>query len=146
MKWSLISTRLAGQQAVTQAKANVAQAQLDLLEEQTQGEQAKSGMATFGFVWWAWLSISITWATTGTSNSGSRERQTWIGKRLSKTSEKNNLSSPLIRWSWAVMFSRGGHGFKTGAQIATLYSVDEVEVSVPLFWNQWLSLPNSDNT
>ncbi len=30
------------QQAVTQAKANVAQAQLDLLEEQRQGEQAKS--------------------------------------------------------------------------------------------------------
>ncbi|MEZ8056431.1 efflux RND transporter periplasmic adaptor subunit [Vibrio splendidus] len=132
------------QQAVTQAKANVAQAQLDLLEEQRQGEQAKS----------EWLRSGLS----GEPDSPLVLRKPQLAQvtaalenaklelvKAQQDLEKTTLVAPFD----SLVVSRDvqpGSYAQTGTQIATLYSIDEVEVSVPLSESQWLSLPNSENT
>ncbi|MEZ8879374.1 efflux RND transporter periplasmic adaptor subunit [Vibrio lentus] len=129
------------QQAVTQAKANVAQDQLDLLEEQRQGEQAKS-----------------EWQRSGEPDSPLVLREPQLAQvtaalenaklelvKAQQDLEKTTLVAPFD----SLVVSRDVQPrsyAQTGAQIATLYSIDEVEVSVPLSESQWLSLPNSDNS
>ncbi|WP_210442485.1 efflux RND transporter periplasmic adaptor subunit [Vibrio crassostreae] len=132
------------QQAVTQAKANVAQAQLDLLEEQRQGEQAKSEWQRSGLSGEPDSPLVLREPQLAQVTAALENAKLELVK-AEQDLEKTTLVAPFD----SLIVSRDvqpGSYAQTGAQIATLYSVDEVEVSVPLSESQWLSLPNSDNT
>ncbi|ROO69051.1 efflux RND transporter periplasmic adaptor subunit [Vibrio crassostreae] len=132
------------QQAVTQAKANVAQAQLDLLEEQRQGEQAKSEWQRSGLSGEPDSPLVLREPQLAQVTAALENAKLELVK-AEQDLEKTTLVAPFD----SLVVSRDvqpGSYAQTGAQIATLYSVDEVEVSGPLSESQWLSLPNSDNT
>ncbi|MCF7485208.1 efflux RND transporter periplasmic adaptor subunit [Vibrio sp. A2-1] len=132
------------QQAVTQAKANVAQAQLDLLEEQRQGEQAKSEWQRSGLSGEPDSPLVLREPQLAQVTAALENAKLELVK-AQQDLEKTTLVAPFD----SLVVSRDvqpGSYAQTGAQIATLYSVDEVEVSVPLSESQWLSLPNSDNS
>ncbi|WGS62517.1 efflux RND transporter periplasmic adaptor subunit [Vibrio lentus] len=132
------------QQAITQAKANVAQAQLDLLEEQRQGEQAKSEWQRSGLSGEPDSPLVLREPQLAQVTAALENAKLELVK-AQQDLEKTTLVAPFD----SLVVSRDvqpGSYAQTGAQIATLYSIDEVEVSVPLSENQWLSLPNSDNT
>lgn len=132
------------QQAVTQAKANVAQAQLDLLEEQRQGEQAKSEWQRSGLSGEPDSPLVLREPQLAQVTAALENAKLELVK-AQQDLEKTTLVAPFD----SLVVSRDvqpGSYAQTGAQIATLYSIDEVEVYVPLSENQWLSLPNSDNT
>ncbi|MFS1860037.1 efflux RND transporter periplasmic adaptor subunit [Vibrio lentus] len=132
------------QQAVTQAKANVAQAQLDLLEEQRQGEQAKSEWQRSGLSGEPDSPLVLREPQLAQVTAALENAKLELVK-AQQDLEKTTLVAPFD----SLVVSRDvqpGSYAQTGAQIATLYSIDEVEVSVPLSESQWQSLPNSDNT
>ncbi|MFS1948270.1 efflux RND transporter periplasmic adaptor subunit [Vibrio lentus] len=132
------------QQAVTQAKANVAQAQLDLLEEQRQGEQAKSEWQRSGLSGEPDSPLVLREPQLAQVTAALENAKLELVK-AQQDLEKTTLVAPFD----SLVVSRDvqpGSYAQTGAQIATLYSIDEVEVSVPLSESQWLSLPNSDNS
>ena len=132
------------QQAVTQANANVAQAQLDLLEEQRQGEQAKSEWQRSGLSGEPDSPLVLREPQLAQVTAALENAKLELVK-AQQDLEKTTLVAPFD----SLVVSRDvqpGSYAQTGAQIATLYSIDEVEVSVPLSEKQWLSLPNSDNT
>ncbi|MFM2643935.1 efflux RND transporter periplasmic adaptor subunit [Vibrio chagasii] len=132
------------QQAVTQAKANVAQAQLDLLEEQRQGEQAKSEWQRSGLSGEPDSPLVLREPQLAQVTAALKNAKLELVK-AEQDLEKTTLVAPFD----SLVVSRDvqpGSYAQTGAQIATLYSIDEVEVSVPLSESQWLSLPSSDNT
>ncbi|MFA0057210.1 efflux RND transporter periplasmic adaptor subunit [Vibrio echinoideorum] len=132
------------QQAVTQAKANVAQAQLDLLEEQRQGEQAKSEWQRSGLSGEPDSPLVLREPQLVQVTAALENAKLELVK-AEQDLEKTTLVAPFD----SLVVSRDvqpGSYAQTGSQIATLYSIDEIEVSVPLSESQWLSLPNSDNT
>ncbi|WP_261886455.1 efflux RND transporter periplasmic adaptor subunit [Vibrio pomeroyi] len=132
------------QQAVTQAKANVAQAQLDLLEEQRQGEQAKSEWQRSGLSGEPDSPLVLREPQLAQVTAALENAKLELVK-AEQDLEKTTLVAPFD----SLVVSRDvqpGSYAQTGAQIATLYSIDEVEVSVPLSESQWLSLPSSDNS
>ncbi|MEZ9717928.1 efflux RND transporter periplasmic adaptor subunit [Vibrio cyclitrophicus] len=132
------------QQAVTEAKANVAQAQLDLLEEQREGEQAKSEWKRSGLSGEPDSPLVLREPQLAQVTAALENAKLELAK-AEQDLEKTTLVAPFD----SLVVSRDvqpGSYAQTGTQIATLYSIDEVEVSVPLSENQWLSLPNSDNS
>ncbi|WP_375748363.1 efflux RND transporter periplasmic adaptor subunit [Vibrio sp. HN007] len=131
------------QQAVTQAKASVAQAKLDYLEEQRQGEQAK-----------------LEWQRSGLSGEPDsplvlREPQLANAKATLENAQQElkkaqrDLSNSIIKAPFdALVITRDiqpGSYVQAGSQVATLYSIDSVEVEIPLSEEQWSSLPVFDN-
>ncbi|MEZ8636140.1 efflux RND transporter periplasmic adaptor subunit [Vibrio cyclitrophicus] len=132
------------QQAVTEAKANVAQAQLDLLEEQREGEQAKSEWKRSGLSGEPDSPLVLREPQLAQVTAALENAKLELAK-AEQDLEKTTLVAPFD----SLVVSRDvqpGSYAQTGTQIATLYSIDEVEVSVPLSESQWLSLPNSDNS
>ncbi|MEZ8336665.1 efflux RND transporter periplasmic adaptor subunit [Vibrio cyclitrophicus] len=132
------------QQAVTEAKANVAQAQLDLLEEQREGEQAKSEWKRSGLSGEPDSPLVLREPQLEQVTAALENAKLELAK-AEQDLEKTTLVAPFD----SLVVSRDvqpGSYAQTGTQIATLYSIDEVEVSVPLSESQWLSLPNSDNS
>lgn len=127
-------------QALTEAKANLTSAQLDVLEEERQGEQAK-----------------IEWQRSGLSGEPDsplvlREPQLEQVKAAYENAKQavaeaqydlnnTNIYAPFD----ALVVSRDiqlGSYLQEGSQIATLYSTDVAEVSIPLSETQWSNLPN----
>lgn len=132
------------QQAVTEAKANVAQAQLDLLEEQREGEQAKSEWKRSGLSGEPDSPLVLREPQLAQVTAALENAKLELAK-AEQDLEKTTLVAPFD----SLVVSRDvqpGSYAQTGTQIATLYSIDEVEVSVPLSESQWLSLPSSDNS
>ncbi|URM15490.1 efflux RND transporter periplasmic adaptor subunit [Vibrio splendidus] len=118
------------QQAVTQAKANVAQAQSEWQRSGLSGEPDSPLVLR---------EPQLAQVTAALENAKLEL------VKAEQDLEKTTLVAPFD----SLVVSRDvqpGSYAQTGAQIATLYSVDEVEVSVPLSESQWLSLPNSDNS
>lgn len=126
------------QQAVASAEADVAAAKLAYLEEQREGEQAKS-----------------EWQRSGLSGEPSstlvlREPQLESAKAAldnaekALTAAKKDLEDTRIRAPFdALIVARSiqpGSYVSTGDSIATLYSVDRVEVELALSEQQWLTL------
>ncbi len=133
--------QVAYQQAVTQAEADVASARLALLEEQRQGEQAKS-----------------EWERSGLTGEPSsplvlREPQlasaqaTLVNAQQALEKAKSDLESTEITAPFdALIIEREiqpGSYLTAGSTIATLYSIDRVEVEIPLSEQQWSTLPNT---
>jgi len=131
------------QQAVTLAKANLAQAQLNLLEEQRQGEQAKSEWKRSGLAGEPDSPLVLRTPQLAQVKAA-LENAEFDLKKAQQDLEKTQVTAPFD----ALVVTRDvqpGSYVQSGTQVATLYSIDEVEVLVPLSENQWSSLPSFDN-
>lgn len=131
------------QQALTQAQVYVAQAELNLLEEQRQGEQAK----------YEWLHSGLkgnpdsplvlrTPQLTQVKAALKNAKQEF--KKAQQDLDKTRIKAPFD----ALVVTRDvqpGSYVQVGTQVATLYSIDVVEIKVPLSEKQWNILPYLDN-
>lgn len=131
-------------QAVALAKSNLAQAELDLLEEQRTGEQAL-----------------IEWKRSGVSGEPSsplvlRKPQLAAQKavvenaRYSLQKARQDLQKTVLRAPFdALVVERNiqpGSYLQAGSTVAELYSTDRVEVEIPLSAQQWQNLPRLSNS
>jgi RND family efflux transporter MFP subunit len=131
------------QQALTLAQANVAQAELDLLEEQRQGEQAKS----------EWLRSGVTGEPASPlvlrTPQLAQITAALANARLALKKAQQDVNYTHVKAPFdALVVSRDiqpGSYVQAGTQLATLYSVAEVEVKVPLSEQQWQNLPELTN-
>lgn len=131
------------QQAVTLAKANVAQAQLNYLEEQRQGEQAKSEWKRSG------LSGEPDSPLVLREPQMAQVQAALDNAKLELIKAQKDLENTHIKAPFdALVVSRNLHPgsyLQTGGEIATLYSISEVEIEIPLSESQWNALPNMGN-
>ena len=131
------------QQAVAQAKSDLADAQLELLEEQRTGEQAR-----------------LEWQRSGMKGDPSsplvlREPQLAAAKaavenaKYSLKKAEEDLQKTVIKAPFdALVVDRDiqpGSYVQTGGTLATLYSTAKVEIEIPLSAKQWDSLPDMSN-
>ncbi|MDG3085776.1 efflux RND transporter periplasmic adaptor subunit [Vibrio hannami] len=131
------------QQAVAQAKASVAQAKLDYLEEQRQGEQAKLEWQRSGLSGEPDSPLVLRKPQLENTKATLENAQQELKKAL------QDLSNTVIKAPFdALVVTRDvqpGSYVQAGTQVATLYSIDSVEVEIPLSDEQWSSLPVFDN-
>jgi RND family efflux transporter MFP subunit len=132
------------QQAVTQAQSDLAQAELDLLEEQRTGEQAR-----------------LDWQRSGIKGDPSsplvlREPQLAVKKaalenaKYSLKKAQYDLEKTIIKAPFDALVVeqniQPGSYLQTGSAVAQLYSIDRVEVAIPLSAKQWENLPKINNS
>ncbi|NOI67353.1 efflux RND transporter periplasmic adaptor subunit [Vibrio sp. 99-8-1] len=132
------------EQALAEAKSNYAQAKLNLLEEERKGVQAKS-----------------EWQKSGVKGEPAsplvlREPQLENAKMALETAQKaqkkaqEDLNNTKIRAPFdALVVSRNispGSYIQTAGELATLYSIDEMEIEIPLSENQWKNIDLLDNS
>ncbi|WP_278183570.1 efflux RND transporter periplasmic adaptor subunit [Vibrio misgurnus] len=127
------------QQALSQAMADVTSTHLALLEEQRQGEQAKSEWQHSGL--------------TGEPDSPLVLRQPQLESaqaayayaQQSLLTAQKNLANTVIRAPFdALVVSREiqlGSYLNVDSSIATLYSIDQLEIEIPLADQHWKNLP-----
>ncbi|MFT6984390.1 MAG: RND family efflux transporter MFP subunit [Psychromonas sp.] len=131
------------QQAVAQANSSLAQAELDLLEEQRTGEQAR-----------------LEWQRSGLNGEPNsplvlRAPQLAVQKALLKNAKyslkkaQQDLEETVIRSPFdALVIERNiqpGSYVQVGSSVAQLYSTDHVEIKIPLSAKQWANLPKLSN-
>jgi len=132
------------QQALAQAKSDLAQAQLDLLEEQRTGEQAR-----------------LEWQRSGLSGEPNsllvlRQPQLAAQKAVLENAQyslkkaQQDLDKTVIRAPFDALVVeqniQPGSYLQIGSSVAQLYSTDSVEINIPLSAKQWASLPKLSNT
>ncbi|GGP42013.1 efflux RND transporter periplasmic adaptor subunit [Shewanella saliphila] len=131
------------QQAVTQAQSDVAQAELDLLEEQREGEQAKAEWLRSG------LSGEPASPLVLRTPQLAQAKAALDNAKLTLKKAQQDLAYTQITAPFdALIISRNiqpGSYVQTGTELGTLYSVAEVEINVPLSEMQWRNLPAFDN-
>lgn len=132
------------EQAVASAKYDMAIAKQELLEEQRQGEQARSEWQRSGL--------------TGEPNSPLVLREPQLAsaqaklENVQKALEKaqNDLVKTEIRAPFdGVIVTRDiqpGSYLNAGSNVATLYSIDRIEIEIPLSDSQWANLPKQSST
>jgi RND family efflux transporter MFP subunit len=131
-------------QALIEAQSELAQAELDLLEEQRQGEQAR-----------------LEWQRSGLEGEPNsslvlREPQLKAAEavvakaKFSVQKAQRDLDNTVIRAPFdALVIERDiqpGSYVQTGSSVATLYSVDRVDIEIPLSADQWANLPALKNS
>ena len=131
------------QQAVTQAQSDVALAELDLLEEQREGEQAKAEWLRSG------LSGEPASPLVLRTPQLAQAKAALDNAKLALKKAQQDLAYTQITAPFdALIISRNiqpGSYVQTGTELGTLYSVAEVEINVPLSEMQWKNLPAFDN-
>ncbi|MGI2170343.1 efflux RND transporter periplasmic adaptor subunit [Shewanella sp. MF05960] len=131
------------QQALTQAQTDLAQAELDLLEEQRQGEQAKAEWLRSGLS--GEPASPLVLRTPQLAQAKAALDNAKLGlKKAQQDVAYTQITAPFD----ALIISRDiqpGSYVQTGTQLGTLYSVAEVEINVPLSEQQWKNLPAFDN-
>ncbi|WP_117232562.1 efflux RND transporter periplasmic adaptor subunit [Vibrio maerlii] len=132
------------EQAVASAAYDLATAKQELLEEQRQGEQARSEWQRSGL--------------SGEPNSPLvlREPQLASAKAKLENAQKalekaqNDLEKTEIRAPFdGVVVSRDiqpGSYLNAGSNLATLYSIDRIEIEIPLSDSQWSNLPKQSKS
>ncbi|TXR54390.1 efflux RND transporter periplasmic adaptor subunit [Reinekea thalattae] len=130
-------------QAVALAQSNLADARLDLLEEERTGEQ-----------------VRLQWRSSGLGGEPDSElvlrepqlvaaQAAYENAKYSLEKAEQDLSKTEIRAPFdALIVSRDiqpGSYVQTTTTVATLYSTDRVEVEVPLSLGQWQNLPKLNN-
>ncbi|WP_445778292.1 efflux RND transporter periplasmic adaptor subunit [Shewanella sp.] len=131
------------QQALTQAQTDVAQAELDLLEEQREGEQAKAEWQRSGL-----SGEPASPLVLRTPQLAQAKAALDNAKQALKKAQQDLAYTQITAPFDALIVSRDvqpGSYVQTGTQLGALYSVAEVEVSVPLSEQQWQNLPAFDN-
>ena len=131
------------QQAVAAAKSDLAQAQLDLLEEQRAAVQAR-----------------LEWQRSGLSGEPNsplvlREPQLAAQKAVLENAKyslkkaQQDLEKTVIRAPFDALIVeqniQPGSYVQAGSAVAQLYSTDRVEIEIPLSAKQWQSLPKLSN-
>ena len=131
------------QQALATAKVNLAEAKLALLEEENQVAQAKLEWEQSGF--------------EGTPDSALVLREPYLTAAQTKVEQaisqvqvaQQDLEKTQVRAPFdAIIVNRNvqlGSYVQQGAEIATLYSKDKLEVAIPLSANEWRLLPNLES-
>lgn len=134
---------LSYQQAVAQAKSDLAQAKLDLLEEQRSAEQAR-----------------LEWQRSGLSGEPNsplvlHEPQLAAQKAVVENAQyslkkaQQDLEKTVIRAPFDALIVeqniQPGSYVQAGSSVAELYSIDRVEIEIPLSAKQWQSLPKQSN-
>ncbi|MCC4832477.1 efflux RND transporter periplasmic adaptor subunit [Shewanella sp. 10N.7] len=131
------------QQAVSQAKAEVATAQLELLEEQRQGEQARSEWERSGLKGEPSSPLVLRQPQLASATATLENAQKTLAK-AERDLEFTNITAPFD----GVIVSRDvqlGSFINVGGTVAMLYSVDRVEIEIPLSDKQWANLPQVDS-
>lgn len=131
------------QQALSQAKADVATTQLALLEEQRQGEQAKSEWERSGLNGEPSSPLVLREPQLASAEAALENAQ----KTLAKAQRDLNFTHIKAPFDGVIM-SRDvqlGSFLNVGGEVAILYSIDRIEIEIPLSESQWLNLPKFDN-
>lgn len=131
------------EQALAEASSNLAQAKLDLLEEERKGVQAKS----------EWNKSGVTGEPA--SPLVLREPQLVKAKMALDNAQKaknkalQDLNNTQVKAPFdALIVSRSispGSYVQIGSELASLYSIEEMEVEIPLSGTQWENLGYIDN-
>lgn len=128
------------QQALAQALSEVATAKLELLEEQRQGEQARSEWKRSGLTGEPSSPLVLREPQLASAKAKLNNAQ----KALDKA--KSDLENTQIRAPFdGVIVSRTvqpGSYLASGAAVATVYSIDRIEIEIPLSEKQWRNLPD----
>lgn len=128
------------QQLVAQAKADLAAAQLELLEEQREGEQARA----------QWQRSGLTGEPDSTlvfrqPQLASAQASVENAKRSLLSAQKDlayaDIRAPFDGVITAREIQPGAY-VNVGGAIATLYSIDRVDIEIPLSQQQWKNLPS----
>ena len=130
------------QQAVSQAKADVATAQLALLEEQRQGEQAKSEWERSGLSGEPSSPLVLRLPQLASAKATLDNAQKTLEK-AQRDLNYTDISAPFD----GVIVSRNvqlGSFINVGGEIGMLYSVDRIEIEIPLSDKQWANLPKTE--
>ncbi|MDO6762819.1 efflux RND transporter periplasmic adaptor subunit [Agarivorans sp. 1_MG-2023] len=131
------------QQALTQAKADVADARLALLEEQRQGEQAESEWLRSG------LSGEPASPLVLRKPQLTSAKAQLVNAQQALASAEKDLDDTKIKAPFdALVVVRNiqpGSYLTAGSNVATFYSVDRIEVEVPLSESQWENLPSNQD-
>ncbi|GGP45195.1 hemolysin D [Shewanella algicola] len=131
------------QQALTQAQTDVAQAELDLLEEQREGEQAKAEWLRSGLSGEPASPLVLRTPQLAQATAALENAKQAL-KKAKQDVAYTNITAPFD----ALIISRNiqpGSYVQAGTELGTLYSVAEVEINVPLSEMQWKNLPVFDN-
>ncbi|MDB2386934.1 efflux RND transporter periplasmic adaptor subunit [Shewanella sp.] len=131
------------QQAAALAKSNLAQAQLNLLEEQRLGEQAQVEWLHSGLAGEPDSPLVLRAPQLEQAQAAYESAQSDV-LQAQKDLHKTQLTAPFD----ALIVSRDihlGSYLQAGTQVATLYSIDDVEVAVSLSQSQWDNLPDTGN-
>jgi len=130
-------------QAVAEAKSDLAQAKLDLLEEQRTGQQAR-----------------LEWKRSGIKGEPNsllvlREPQLAAQKAVVENAQytlkkaQQDLNKTVIKAPFDALIVdqniQPGSYVQSGTSIAKLYSTDRVEIEIPLSTQQWKNLPQLSN-
>jgi len=134
---------VAYQQAVAEAKSELAQAKLDLLEEQRTGKQAR-----------------LEWKRSGLAGEPNsllvlREPQLAAQEAVVENAQYNlakaqqDLKNTTLKAPFDALIVtqeiQPGSYVQTGSTIAELYSIDRVEIEIPLSAKQWSNLPKVES-
>ncbi|WP_299002419.1 efflux RND transporter periplasmic adaptor subunit [uncultured Shewanella sp.] len=128
------------QQAVTDAKLAVADAQVALLEEEREGQQAQLEWKNSGMTGEPDSTLVLRTPQLAAAQASLDNAQ-----RQLNTAERNLQKTHITAPFNALIVSRDiqpGSYLSVGASVTTLYSTDRVEISIPLSEHQWQSLPD----
>lgn len=134
---------LSYQQAVAQAKSDLAQAELDLLEEQRTAEQARLEWQRSGLSGEP-DSPLVLHAPQLAAQKAALENAQYSLKKAQQDLEKTVIRAPFD----ALIVQRNiqpGSYLQAGTAVAELYSTDRVEIEIPLSAKQWANLPKLSN-
>lgn len=131
------------QQAVAEAKSDLASAELDLLEEQRTGEQAQLEWKRSGLTGEP-NSPLVLRAPQLAAQKAIVENAQFTLKKAQQDLAKTEINAPFDALIVSQDIQPGSY-VQTGDSIAQLYSTDRVEINIPLSAKQWQNLPNITN-
>ncbi|WP_372881209.1 efflux RND transporter periplasmic adaptor subunit [Psychromonas sp.] len=131
------------QQAVAQAKSDLAQAKLDLLEEQRTADQARlewqhSGMSGEPD------SPLVLHEPQLAAQKAALENAQYSLKKAQQDLDKTVIKAPFDALVVEQNIQPGSY-LQAGSSVAQLYSTDRVEIEIPLSAKQWANLPKITN-
>lgn len=129
--------------AVSAAKLSLANARLALLEEERQGEQAKAEWAASGLEGEPDSELVLRGPQLAAAKADVRNAEAALASAR-KDLANTTLSAPFDALVVERLVAPGGY-VQAGSQVATLYSTDRLEVSLPLSAGDWQNLPSLDD-
>jgi len=130
-------------QAVAEAKSDLASAELDLLEEQRTGEQARLEWERSGLTGEP-NSPLVLRAPQLAAQKAVVENAKYTLQKAQQDLAKTEINAPFEVLVVSQEIQPGSY-VQTGDSIAQLYSTDRVEIEIPLSAKQWGNLPNLSN-
>ena len=131
------------QQAVAEAKSDLASAKLDLLEEQRTGEQALLEWKRSGLKGEP-NSPLVLRTPQLEAQQAIVENAQYSLKKAQQDLNKTEINAPFDALIVEQNIQPGSY-VQTGDSIAQLYSTDRVEIDIPLSVKQWQILPDISN-